>query len=203
MKIFIGQPVMEYGTDQLEKALEKNTGADLYLYPEGYLNDNLESACSLAQTYNKTIITGYKKPKDRAVIIYGSGGIVLDRAKYDDPKVIEMGRLKIGSLLCDELILQGLSTVSEKLDLIVHPIGVGMFSEGQFEEWMNLAKKNAREHQAIMLGTSHANGSYKNCGTSIPIAYGVNRYGEEIFVMKNDTRSVVLDLDTLDNEILA
>jgi hypothetical protein len=201
MKILIGQPIFEEKINQLEKEVIEHDNVDLFLYPEGYLHDNLEIARLLADTYNKIITTGYKKPKDKAVIIARDGTLLLDRMKYDDPNVVDVEYLKVGFLLCDELVLHGLNTNIQNIDMVLHPIGVGMFSEEQFDEWINLAKETAIKHKTIILGTSHADGSFQNCGLSIPIAYCINQNGEEIFIMKNDTRSVLLDLNTLECEI--
>src|SRR5690554_4744983 len=101
---------------------------DVVIYPEGYLNQNLEQACELARTYNMIIITGYKNPKDRAIVINRSGEVLLDRVKYDYSPVVQAGVLKIGHILCDEIVLQGVEkVVGVEMDLLVHPIGVGMF----------------------------------------------------------------------------
>ncbi|GIO36347.1 hypothetical protein J41TS12_12080 [Paenibacillus antibioticophila] len=99
-------------------------------------------------------------------------------------------------LLCDELVKHGLIGDGHTLDLIFHPIGVGMFSEEQFSEWIGLAKNIAKQHGAIMIGTSHADGAYRDSEVSIPIAYCINQNGEEIFVKKNDVRTVILDTNT-------
>lgn len=84
------------------------------------------------------------------------------------------------------------------MDLVFHPIGVGMFSEEQLSEWLAEAKKIAIKNQVYVIGTSHADGSYKNCGVSIPIAYGIDPKGKEIFFYKNKVQSVQIDLPILD-----
>jgi hypothetical protein len=202
MKILIAQPVIEKQMKQLIEDVRTYSDVDMFLYPEGYLQENLEMACLLAGDNQKILITGYKKPKDRAVVIARDGVTLLDRAKYDNPKVIQIEDLRIGYLLCDELVLQGLETSNNSINLIVHPIGVGMFSEEQFSEWIGFAKELARKHRSVMIGTSHADGSFNNCGISIPISYCINHDGQEVFIMKNDTRSVLLDLETLEFEVL-
>jgi hypothetical protein len=198
MKILIGQPIFEKHINQLEKSVKENPEVDIIIYPEGYLHDNLDAACSLSRLYDKIIMTGYKKPKDRAVIISRSGSALLDRAKYDEPKIVEVENMIVSFLLCDELVIQGLEGSNQNIDFIVHPIGVGMFSEEQFDEWILKAKETAKKNKTIMIGTSHADGSFRDCGVSIPIAYCIDRNGEEIFIMQNDTRSVIFDLKTLE-----
>ena len=70
-----------------------------------------------------------------------------------------------------------------------------MFSEEQFTEWSEEARKNAMERKAMIIGTSPVDGSYRNCGVSIPIAYCYDKNGEEVFLSKNDTQSRVLDTE--------
>ncbi|WP_374016977.1 hypothetical protein ABU162_22570 [Paenibacillus thiaminolyticus] len=64
--------------------LRSHSEAELVLYPEGCLNDHVEKACRLASAFGTSIITGYTKPKDRAIIINRQGEIVHDRAKIRD-----------------------------------------------------------------------------------------------------------------------
>ena len=161
MKILIGQPKLEKQIEQLEFDMRNHPEADVVIYPEGYLNQNLEQACDLARKYNMIIITGYKNPKDRAIVINRSGEVLLDRVKYDYSPVVQAGVLKIGHILCDEIVLQGLEkVVGVEMDLLVHPIGVGMFSEEQFNEWVQAAQKIAVTHTTMIIGTSHADGAY-------------------------------------------
>lgn len=203
MKILIGQPKLERGVKQLSEEIVRNPQVDMVIYPEGYLNQNVEQACMLASTYNTMIISGYKKPKDRAIIINRLGEVVLDRAKYDSFKVVEEGKWRIGHLLCDELVLQGLGEISElNIDFVAHPIGVGMFSDQQFNEWITEAITIAKRHMTMVIGTSHADGCFKDSDISIPIAYCVDLNGEVVFVMKNDTRTVIFDTESREIEVL-
>lgn len=82
------------------------------------------------------------------------------------------------------------------IDIIVHPIGVGMFSEEQFDEWINEAKKIAVAYKSMIIGTSHADGSFRGSDVSIPIAYCFDKNGDAIFVSKNDVRTRMLDIQT-------
>jgi ribosomal protein S18 acetylase RimI-like enzyme len=200
VKILIGQPKLEKQIKQLEFDIRNNPEADVVIYPEGYLNQNVEQACELAKKYNTMIITGHKKPKDRAIVINRTGEVLLDRAKYEYSPVVQAGELKIGHILCDEIVLQGLEKiVGEEIDLLVHPIGVGMFSEEQFSEWIQLAQEIATKSNTMIIGTSHADGSFRDYDVSIPIAYCFNKNGESIFISKNDMRTRVYDTQT--NEI--
>lgn len=97
--------------------------------------------------------------------------------------------------------VEGLKT-HEHLSIIFNPIGVGMFSEEQFTEWPEEARKIAVERKAMIIGTSHADGSYRNCGTSIPIAYCFDEKGEDVFISKNDTRTRVVDTGSRSTSIV-
>ncbi|MFD0696702.1 hypothetical protein ACFQZT_21805 [Paenibacillus sp. GCM10027628] len=155
----------------------------------------------LAKKYNTVLIGGHRrlqeKPKDRAIIINRKGEIILDRVKYSPTTFVVEEGLKMGHILCDELIEQGIKSdeaYSRGIDLLVHPIGVGMFSEEQFEEWICEARKIAVKYDTMIIGTSHADGCFRDTGISIPIAYGFERNGDPIFISKNDTRAIVLDI---------
>src|SRR5690606_28095825 len=107
--------------------------------------------------------------------------------------------LKIGHILCDELIIQGIKGEEyNDVDLIVHPIGVGMFSNEQFDEWINKATKIAGKFNTMVIGTSHADGTFRNMEVSIPIAYCINRDGSVVFISGNDIRTRIINLETLE-----
>ncbi|EHQ63111.1 hypothetical protein PDENDC454_06235 [Paenibacillus dendritiformis C454] len=199
MKILIGQPKLEASIEQLEAELRSHPEADIVLYPEGYLNDHVDQACRLASAFGTSIISGYKKPKDRAIIMNRKGEILLDRAKYEAGAVTELDGLGIACLLCDELVLQGLpADESVRRDLIVHPIGVGMFSQAQFDEWVETARQIARANRAMIIGTSHADGSFRDSEVSLPIAYCIDSSGEDVFISNSDVRSRILNFNTHD-----
>lgn len=196
MKILVGLPKLENQNRQLEEVLHRNPGLDMVLFPEGYLNEDLALASQLMRTHRTMLISGHRNPKDRLVVIGRSGEVQLDRVKYEQNGSVELEGLRIGTLLCDEMVRQGLLYDRGDLDLVVHPIGVGMFSEEQFDEWIGLAKNIAVQHRTMIIGASHADGSYRNSEISIPIAYCINRDGEEIFVKKNDVRPIILDTES-------
>jgi hypothetical protein len=216
MKVLIGQPVHENGIKQMENEIKINKGIDIVLYPEGYLANEkaLEGACKIAKDYNITIITAYRhENKDRAVIISNHGEKVLDRAKTPPneqenlypPLTIEYNGMTIGYLLCMEILkgMRDLEEINAKISLIAHPIGVGMFSDEQFEEWINEAKNIAKTYKTIIIGTSHADGSFRNCGISIPISYCIDSNGETVYISKSDLRTRIVNLDTKEVEFAA
>lgn len=174
---------------------------DAVIFPEGYLNENVEQACHLAKFHKTILIGGHRKlherPKDRAILIDRLGKIVLDRVKYSSTTFVVQDSLKIGHILCDELVIQGIKNDQEfDIDIVIHPIGVGMFSKEQFDEWVTEARKIAIKHKTMIIGTSHADGSYRDTGVSIPISYCIDKEGQTIFVAENDVRPRVIDIKT-------
>lgn len=215
MRILIGQPIHEKEIVQLENVIKVNKGMDIILYPEGYLSSEkvLEHACNIAKESNVMIITSYRKDnKDRAVIISNTGEKILERAKtipdeeteLNMPLYVNYNGINIGYLLCMEILkgMRDLKNIDMDINFIAHPIGVGMFSDEQFDQWVNEAKNIAKTYKTIVIGTSHADGSYRNCGISIPISYCINSDGEPIYISKLDTRTRIVNLDTKEFEIL-
>ncbi|GLC29182.1 hypothetical protein [Clostridium omnivorum] len=214
MKILIGQPLHEDKIEQLENEIKSNKDIDFVFFPEGYLANEkaLVSAREIAKKYKVAIATSYKRDnKNRALIINNLGEIVLERAKTlpDEniklygPTSINIDGCEIGYLLCME-ILKGrrdLEIVKEHMDFIVHPIGVGMFSDEQFELWISEAQNIAKAYNTMVIGTSHADGSYRNCGVSLPIAYCIDSNGEAIYISKSDTRTRIVNLTSKEFEI--
>lgn len=213
MRVLIGQPVHEEGMMQLENDIKVNVGMDIdiILYPEGYLSSEkvLEEACKIAKENNIMIISAYRKDnKDRAVIISNTGEKILERAKTPSdekeelniPLYVHCNGINIGYLLCMEVLkgMRDLKNVGADINLIAHPIGVRMFSDEQFEQWINEAKRIAKTYKTIIIGTSHADGSYRNCGISIPISYCIDSNGEPIYISKSDTRTRIVDTITFE-----
>ncbi|MBY6037000.1 hypothetical protein KUV80_10055 [Fictibacillus nanhaiensis] len=212
MKILIGQPKLETDLEQLEEEIKNNPSVDLILYPEGYVQETkLEKVSQLAKTFQTTIVTGYKDKHnfDRALIISNEGKIIFERAKTPEnnelytPSTAKDNESTYGYLLCREVFqgLQGLKN-EKSLDLIFNPIGVGMFSKDQYTEWSGEAKRISIKQKAWVLGTSHADGSYRNCGFSIPIAYCFDEKGRDILLSKDDTRTRIVDTMTKTVDII-
>jgi len=214
MRLLVAQPNHELHFEQLLEELKEQDSFDAVLYPEGYVADeaSVKILCEVAKTYKKLIITGYRNSnnKDRALMVDSSGDIILERAKspMDEqlyrPSVAEADGHSIGYLLCVELLqgFVGLEGQAESLDFIAHPIGVGMFSEEQFALWIEEATRIAVKYNTMIIGTSHADGSYRNCGISIPISYWIDSTGQPIYISRNDTRSCIINLETRQVDVL-
>ncbi len=209
MKVLIGQPIHEKNIEQLENEIKINRKIDIVLFPEGYLSNEkiLEEACEIAKKYNVAIITSYRfNNKDRATVINNCGEKILERAKTPSnedeklytPMAVDYNKTTIGYLLYMEILkgVRDLKNVNKKIDFIAHPIGVGMFSDEQFDQWINEAKNIAKTYKTMIIGTSHADGSYRNCGISIPISYCIDNNGEAIYISKSDTRTRIVNLST-------
>ncbi|MFZ3578771.1 hypothetical protein [Virgibacillus sp. DJP39] len=211
IKILIGQPRREDEIKQLENEIKNNSEVDLILFPEGYFKQNkLEEVCRLAEKYHTYIVAGYKDEnnKDKAYIANRTGKLILERAKTPEevnlcnPSKTEDNGLRLGYLLCRE-IFQGIEDLDRQdVDLILNPIGVGMYSEEQFDKWTGEARKIAIDQKSIVIGTSHADGSYRNCGFSIPIAYCFDKNGNDVLISKNDVRTRIVDTETKLSEII-
>ena len=208
MKLLIGQPKFEVGINQLRKDLELffEQTLDLVIYPEGYFDSEaaLKEASLLAKKYSISIVSSVRKDgKDIAIAINSNGELVYFREKTEadnqsclrTPLIFSLEGRDIGYLLCME-ILKGIRDFPKvtNMDLIVHPIGVGMFSEEQLNEWVTEAKKIAIKNKCFIVGASHADGSYKNCGYSIPIAYCFDQNGDEIFLQTNKVTSKIVEI---------
>lgn len=200
MKIIIGQPRLEQQLLQLEAELKQHPEADVLFFPEGYLNQNVEEAGCLAAAYGTMIVSGHRRleerPKDRSIIINKAGETVLEKAKYTAAEVVKEQEWAISTLLCDELVLQGFRNVDTGgVDVIMHSIGVGMFSEEQYTEWIEEARQIAVQNQCIVMGTSHADGTYRDSEISIPIAYCIAPDGQVVLASRNDPRTRLITLD--------
>lgn len=205
MRILIGQPQMEQHLEQFIQDINANPTVDLILYPEGYCQvTHLDEVKQLAKRFQTSVVMGYRNEQnvDRALIINKRGETLLDRAKTPETmplfmsSTIEDDGHRYGYVLCREIFmgLDGLKS-EEDIQLIFNPIGVGMFSEEQYADWSGEAKKIAMQQRSIILGTSHADGSYRNCGFSIPMAYCFDKTGEPVFLSKNDTRTRIVDTE--------
>lgn len=202
MRILISQPNHENHPQSLENAIRNNLDCNIFLFPEGYLNDlvAMEYAQKLALEFKVSIITSARENNiDKAIVINQYGELIYNRLKTKNENCVVLNSplyfknphnaQNTGFLLCME-ILKGRRDLPETdYSFIAHPIGVGMFSEEQFELWLAEAKKIAKKFKTIVIGTSHADGSYKNCGISIPIAYCIDSFGNIIFVAHNDTKN--------------
>lgn len=209
MNVLIGQPIHENRLLQLENVLRKVDDIDIVLFPEGYLSEEslIGDLKRLAQKYKVIVITSYKDSnnKDRVIIVGKEGDIVLERAKtpvesqrLDESILLQPSKIEtefgtIGIVLCMEIFFN--SEDLQDVDYIFNPIGVGMFSKEQYQEWTSRAKDIAISKNAMIIGASHADGFYRDYKVSIPLSYVIDKNGEEILMTENDTYYRVVNTD--------
>lgn len=204
MKIIIGQPKRSESLVELIDVLNRYQ-ADLVLFPEGYIHGqvDLEAVAELAGLHQTAIVSSHLNDGDKinlASVVNGKGQIVFNRLKSTVegplllPSTSTLKNTLTGYMLCREIFLD--YDHLKDCEIIFNPIGVGMFSEEQFETWTSRAKAIAMDTKSYVIGASHADGSYRNCGFSIPIAYVYKPNGAALYLSKNDTRSVSIDLAT-------
>jgi len=203
MKIFLSQPKRSDGLDQLKMALAGKS-SDIYLFPEGYLRGHqaITETKAIMAGGTSTLVTSYlagSNGRDMGLCLGPGGCDLIHREKSGvegpllQPSQAQVGGRTLGYLLCREIFLDYDHLMG--CDIIFNPIGVGMFSEDQFKEWTSRASEIAKDLKAYVFGVSHADGSYRNCGFSIPIGFGLDPEGGFIYLSHTDTRSVVIDLD--------
>ncbi|HCM90221.1 MULTISPECIES: hypothetical protein [Vagococcus] len=206
MKSLLCQAKHENNLETLEKLLIDYPDIDYMLFPEGYLNniDSLNKAKMLAKKYHTYIISSLRHHGDTAIVIDAFGDILYNRKKtasHDEEKLVNPvfftdshHQKNVGFLLCME-ILKGMRDLPLiHYDFILQPIGVGMFKEEQFDLWLNEAIKIAKKFNTIVIGASHSDGSYKNCGVSIPISYCIDSNGVPVYVLKNQLKTQIIEI---------
>ena len=204
MKMLLSQPVHETNIETLEKKIIEYPDVTYFLFPEGYIKneESLQKAKQLATKYEVSIITSLRKnSQDIAIVISDKGQVIYERLKtkaseeviLTEPLTFFYHNQQIGFLLCMEILKGSRDLPQTNFDFIVHPIGVGMFSEEQLDLWLNEAQKIAKQFNTIVLGTSHSDGSYKNCGVSIPIAYCIDNEGKLVCLLKDNSKDQIIE----------
>lgn len=200
----------EDSISELEKYSTSNE-ADILLFPEGYLkSNNLKKAQLLAKKNKKWIITGMDDKRDKkkrmgsGIIIDDSGKIVGEHQKTsftqweidhgftrgNSIKVINTKLGKLGFAICYEIHFPEVPRVLalQGAEIIINPIGTGMWHEEQFKQWNAVAKTRASESNAFLIGCSH----YNDC---IPIAFAYAPGGECLVSERSVNKLIPVVLD--------
>lgn len=204
MNIIIGQPKMSNTLSELNDVLNRYQ-CDVLLFPEGYIHgqNQLDTAALLAKKHQTAIISSHLNEGDNRNLssaINEAGQIVFTREKstVEGPLILPSAghchNMTFGYMLCREIFLD--FEALKDCDIIFNPIGVGMFSEEQYQTWTERARHIAITTNSYVIGASHADGSYRNCGFSIPLSFVYKPDGTTLFISKNDTRTVNIDLET-------
>lgn len=208
IKVGVAVPGCEDRLYELEAFL-KEEQADLYVFPEGFLDtDNLSGALEIIRAHEAYVITGFKDLAGNTrhqVLLIDCGEIkgeytkcILAKSEQkkgrtagDKIHCLDTKFGKIGVPICYEIHFPEVARVlrQEEPVLLFNPIGSGMYHELQFDQWNTIAKARAIENEVYVLGCSHFNGG-------IPIAYAYDPDGQCLLQKKNEHGVFVTEIDT-------
>ena len=202
MRIALCQAHSSEDLDELS-ALLSTTDCDVACFPEGYLRspESVGDAQRLAADNHKAIVTSFRgesAPRDKACVIDASGSVVYtrDKSSLDGPLTrnwtTRLFGTRIGFLLCGAIFLDW-SDGREPANVIFNPIGSGMFSHEQFDEWVERAKKTAKFFSATVCGCCHADKHFRDSVLAISISFVIGPDGQTLHLSKDDLRVVVFD----------
>lgn len=195
----------------------KTVEADLYIFPEGFLNSNiLAEALKIIEEQKCYVITGYKEFKDQMiwekVLVIDNGKImdeytkcILTASEKEKGKVagekircVQTKFGKIGIPICYEVHFPEVARIMsmENPVLLINIIGTGMYHELQYRQWTALARARAIENEVCILGCSHYVGE-------IPLAFGYSNTGETMFEKKNEHGAFTVEIDLEKSNIKA
>ncbi len=206
MRIMLALPEKENSLSQISKILKND--ADLYVFPEGFLNnDTIYAALNMIKDTHSCVITGFKdyhkNGQQKALVI--EGGVITDtytkciltKGEKQKGKVrgasIHCVKTKFGVIgipICYEIHFPEVSRVMmiDKPLFLLNLIGTGMYHELQYEQWVTIAKTRAIENETFVLGCSHY------CG-QIPLAFAFSPSGQCISLKKNAPGSIIVEID--------
>ena len=211
-KIKIGLVIAKPERDsisEIEKYITEE--ADILMFPEGYLQSkNLKKVQAIAKKNKKWIVTGMDDRRDKSkkmeagIIIDSDGRLVGEHFKTsitqwevdhgfsrgNSIKVINTKLGKFGFAICYEVHFPEVARALaiNGVEIILNPIGTGMWHEEQFKQWNAVAKTRASENNAFVVGCSHFN-------DAIPMAYAYAPGGECLISVRDVNRMVMVTLD--------
>lgn len=183
LKLLLAVPKKDSSIQELKFFLSQEN-ADLYIFPEGFLNNNtLNEALEIIESMGKYVITGFKdldsNGQHKALVI--DNGQIIDeytkciltegeKAKGKQPgekiTCVNTKFGKVGVPICYEIHFPEVSRIMclDNPVLLINIIGTGMYHNLQLEQWTSLAKARAIENEVYVVGCSHFVGE-------IPLAY--------------------------------
>lgn len=205
MKIMLVIPEKD-SISEISKFL--NNDADLYIFPEGFLNnDTIHDALNIIKDTHSCVITGFKdnhKNGQQKALVIENGVItdlytkcILTKGEKEKGKVrgasIHCVKTRFGVVgipICYEIHFPEVSRIMmiDKPLFLLNIIGSGMYDELQYEQWVTIAKTRAIENETFVLGCSHY------CGP-IPIAFAFSPSGQCISLTKNAPGNIVVEID--------
>lgn len=193
--------------DELTRFLRQD--GDILVLPEGFLHaDNLDAARRMVAQAGRWVVCGTEQAaphQDLDVVLLSPEGEVLFRHRKTalTDGDIEEGRRPgdsieicrtpfgvVGTPLCYEIHFPEIVRVMalKGAELLLNPIGTGMWHEQQLYEWTTIAAARAIENGAFVLGCTHY------CG-ALPMAYAFGPDGTELGLLTETHGALTVDID--------
>jgi predicted amidohydrolase len=207
LNVLLAVPKQNNSIQELKHFLSERK-ADLYVFPEGFLDSNvLGEAVAIIRKEEKYVITGYKdfsqNGQQKALVI--DGGNIVDEytkcilTKGEKQKKKRHGEKigcvntkfgQIGIPICYEIHFPEVSRIMclDNPVLLINIIGTGMYHELQLEQWTSLARARAIENEVSVIGCSHFAGH-------IPLAYAYDPSGRCVLWKQNQYGGFELEID--------
>lgn len=183
--------------------------ADLYVFPEGFLDNNtLQQALGIIEERKKYVIAGFKDLHQNGLqkaLVIDSGEIVGEYVKCiltkgEKKKGQRHGEKiacintkfgKIGIPICYEIHFPEAARILclDEPVLLVNIIGTGMYHALQLEQWTALAKARAIENEVYVIGCSHFSGE-------IPLAYAFAPSGQCVLFRQKEYGGFMATIDS-------
>jgi len=182
--------------EQLPKILD--SAGDMVLLPEGFLSaHNLVRASELIRSSGRWVISGAEQDdRNLTVLAFApdgqivychqktaltDGDIQLGRVPGEGFQVFSTPYAVVGTPLCYEIHFPEIARIFALLgaQLLLNPIGTGMYHQLQLSQWLAIARCRAIENGVYVAGCTHF------CG-AIPIAYAYAPDGTELGLLQGN-----------------
>ena len=207
LEVLLAVPKKDSSIQELTFFLSQDK-ADLYIFPEGFLDSNvLQEAIDIIKEKKKYVITGFKdvnsNGQQKALVI--DNGKIVDEytkcilTKGEKQKEKKNGEKitcvntkfgKVGIPICYEIHFPEVARIMcfDNPVLLINIIGTGMYHNLQLEQWTSLAKARAIENEVYVIGCSHFAGE-------IPLAYVFDPSGRCDLLKQNEYGGFIAKID--------
>ena len=207
MNVLLAVPQENNSVQELNSFLSQNN-ADLYIFPEGFLDNNvLQEAIDIIKEKEKYVITGFKdldsNGQQKALVI--DNGKIVDKytkciltkgekqkGKRNGEKIACVNTKfgKVGIPICYEIHFPEVARIMclDNPVLLINIIGTGMYHNLQFEQWTSLAKARAIENEVYVIGCSHF-------ASKIPLAYVFDPSGRCVLLKRDEYGGFIVKID--------
>lgn len=207
LDVLLAVPHKDNSIQELKFFLSQDN-ADLYVFPEGFLDSNvLQQAIDIIKEKEKYVITGFKdldnNGQQKALVI--NNGKIVDkytkciltgeekqRGKRNGEKITCVNTKfgKFGIPICYEIHFPEVARIMclDNPVLLINIIGTGMYHNLQFEQWTSLAKARAIENEVYVIGCSHFAGK-------IPLAFAYDPSGKCVLFKQNEYGGFIAKVD--------